>query len=100
MTFDRDRFAEELGSSFTAKDADGRTVDLELVEVTELRERPHQVSFAIVFLTPKSAAVGQGLYDLQHENLGEMQLFLVPVGIKEERMQLEAVFNFVRDDRS
>jgi hypothetical protein len=98
MTFDRDRFAEELGSSFALKVADSPTLDLELVEVSELKERPHQMSFAIAFLAPKSAVVGQGLYDLQHERLGEMQVFLVPIGITDERMQLEAVFNFLRED--
>jgi hypothetical protein len=99
MTFDRDRFAEEVGSSFTLKGADGESVGLELAEVSELKERPHQVSFSMVFLTPKSYVIEQGLQDLQHERLGEMQIFLVPIGVSNERMQLEAIFNFVREDR-
>lgn len=99
MTFDRDRFAEEVGSSFTLKAADGQTLDLELVAVSELKERPYQVSFSAVFLTPASSAVDQGLYDLTHERMGEMEIFLVPIGMIEDRMKLEAVFNFVRQEQ-
>ena len=100
MNFDRDRFAEELGSSFALKIADSESVDLELVEVSELKERPHQVSFAILFLTPNSSLVDQGLYELNHERLGEMQIFLVPIGMDGERMKLEAVFNFLPNDKA
>lgn len=98
MNFDRDLFAKEVGSCFVLKGSEEQTVDLELAEVSELKERPHQASFALVFLTPKSSVVEQGLYDLQHERLGDMQVFLVPIGLTEERMQLEAVFNFLRED--
>jgi hypothetical protein len=98
MQFDRDRFASALGSSFVIKGAEGGTLDIELVEVSELRERPRQISFSILFLTPESAGVEQGLYDLDHEVLGPMALFLVPVGMEGNRMRLEAVFNTVRDD--
>ena len=98
MNFDRDLFAQEVGSCFVLKGADEQTVDLELAEVSELKERPHQVSFALVFLTPNSLAVEQGLYDLQHERLGDMQIFLVPIGVVDERLKLEAVFNFLRED--
>jgi hypothetical protein len=99
MQFDRDRFAEVLGTSFVLKAADGKTVMIELVEVSEVKERPHQLSFAIVFLTPESSIVDQGLYDLDHETLGPMQLFLVPIGITDGRMMLESVFNFLREDQ-
>jgi hypothetical protein len=99
MNFDRDKFAEELGSSFTLQ-VDNHGVDVELVEVSELKERPHQVSFSIVFLMRQSSAIDQGLYDLSHERLGEMQIFLVPIGMDGERLQLEAVFNFLPDDKA
>ena len=100
MNFERDRFAGEVGSSFVLKLADSQEVDLELVEVSELKERPHQVSYSLVFLTPKSSPVDQGLYDLRHERLGEMQIFLVPIGMDDDRMKLESVFNLLREDQS
>jgi len=100
MDFDRDRFAEVLGSSFVLKTTEGQSVDLRLVEVSGIRERPHQFSFSIVFSVAQGYTVEQGLYDLEHESLGTVQLFLVPVDETPEGMKLEAVFNFVREDES
>lgn len=97
MQFDRDKFAEVLGTSFVLKAADGKAMTIELVEVSEAKERPHQLSFAIVFLTPEASIVEQGLYDLEHETLGAMQLFLVPIGMSDGRMRLESVFNMLRE---
>ena len=98
MDFDRDRFAEQIKTRFEITRSEAPAIELELVEVSELRERPHQLSFSLVFLAPKSSVVEQGLYDLQHESLGDMQLFLVPIGITDERMMLESVFNFLREN--
>ena len=98
MSSERDRFEKVLRSNFSLKGADGATTDLELAEVSALRERPHQTSFSLVFLTQPSVTAEQGLYDLHHETLGEVQVFLVPIGIVDERMKLEAVFNSLRED--
>jgi hypothetical protein len=97
MQFDRDKFAEVIGSRFVIKGPEGQTLDLELSEVSEIRERPHQQSFSVVFLGPESLAVDQGLYEVEHESLGTMHLFLVPIGIKDGRIILEAVFNTLRE---
>ena len=93
--FNRDRFAEVVGSKFSLTAGDV-TIDLELIEVSKLRETPHQVGFSLLFLAPKGYSIQQSLYDLEHETLGAMQLFLVPVAVENERMQLEAVFNLLR----
>ena len=95
MQLDRDKFAELIGKTFVLKGAEDQSVDVELVDVGEVQERPHQRSFSILFLTPQGSIVGQGLYELEHEGLETMQLFLVPVGIADGRIQLEAVFNFL-----
>ena len=95
--FNRDRFITAVGTKFTLTDAEGESVDLELVEVSDPRERPHQISFSIVFAVPENFMVGQGLYDLQHPELGALQLFLVPVMPVGNQFRLEAVFNFLRE---
>lgn len=99
-TFDRDSFADVKGSVFTLKAEDTTAVGLELSEVSELKETAAYQHFAIVFLVPPEYRVEQGLYDLSHPTLGEMQLFLVPVGVQEGRLQLEAVFNLLRQESS
>ena len=99
-TFQRDDFARVQGSLFTLTADSGETIEIELSEVSELKKRSRQQSFAIIFLVPENYRVEQGLYDLSHAELGAVQLFLVPVGMKNSRQELEAVFNTLLDPES
>jgi hypothetical protein len=99
-TFERDNFAKVTGSSFTLTAGPGQSIDVELAEVSPLKEAKHQRSFSIVFLVPETFRVEQGLYDLAHPELGEMQLFLVPVGMRNSRQELEAVFNLLLEQEA
>ena len=93
--FSRDRFVGAVGSKFKLTADSGQTVDLELIEVSELRERPSGQSFSIFFAPPEGYTVLQGMFPLAHEELGTMDIFLVPVG-DEKGVRLEALFNFLR----
>ena len=97
MQFDRDKFAQELGSAFALKAPEGHSVSVELIEVSDVKERPHQLSFSMLFRVPENYTVDQGLYDIEHENLGAMQLFLVPIIPTADGNVLEAVINQLRE---
>jgi len=92
-TIERDGFAAEVGTGFILNAAGGHSVEIKLVTVSELKERPSNRSFSIVFQVPDGFTVEQGLYDLDHERMGTLQLFLVPVGDN----RLESVFNLLID---
>jgi hypothetical protein len=48
----------------------------------------------LVFCGPATPVLAQATYALAHDELGPMDLFLVPVGMDVEgRVQYEAVFN-------
>lgn len=47
--------------------------------------------FSIVFVTETAENYGQQLYVLKHADLGEVTLFLVPLGPKGDGMSYEAV---------
>ena len=98
-TFKRDAFAEVLGTSFKLPAAGGEILDLELVEVSESKKRPFQETFSLVFKLPQGYDAPQGLYEMSHEKLGSMHLFLVPIGVDENRLRLEAVFNLVSKEK-
>jgi hypothetical protein len=51
-------------------------------------------SFSLRFRTPPGWECRQGTYALGHPTLGELAIFLVPVGRDATGMELEAVFNF------
>ena len=49
--------------------------------------------FALLFRGPADTPLPQRLYSIRHEELGDLVLFLVPVGIDEEGRYYEAIFN-------
>lgn len=51
-------------------------------------------SFSVLFRAPPNWRYPQTTYRVSHSRLGELSMFLVPVGPDESGMQLEAVFNF------
>ena len=96
--FNRDMFVDVLGSQFTLKASEELSVDLELSEVSNLKETSFQQVFSIILLLPPPYQLEHGLYDLQHQKLGTIQLYLAPVGAAEDgRLQVEAVFNLLRE---
>jgi hypothetical protein len=50
-------------------------------------------SFSLVFVGPARFVLPQQTYRLEHETLGEMDLFLVPIGPDGGGMRYEAVFS-------
>ena len=90
----RDDFAGCLHTRFRVMDAPQQAVlDLELAQVSELRGNRSAQTFSIVFHGPAGRFMPQRIYRLSHDRLGELELFLVPVGKEGESILYEAVFN-------
>ena len=72
-------------------------IELELVRVTEAGSRSGPQArppFSLHFLGPVSPRhLVQHIYRLEHEQMGALELFLVPLGPTQGRMQYEAIFN-------
>lgn len=49
--------------------------------------------FSLVFRGPQELPLDQATYQLQHDRLGELHLFLVPIDQDEEGFYYEAIFN-------
>lgn len=67
----------------------------ELVEVTDLAATAPdgvRAPFSVVFSGPSEPVLPQGIHTVEHEQLGTLELFLVPIGPGEEGMRYEAVF--------
>ncbi len=70
---------------------------LELVGVTKVDYSPRLDNFSLIFRGPQSPFVPQGSYRVNHQKLGELTIFLVPIGVDGAGLQYEAVFNRIRD---
>ena len=68
---------------------------LRLAEIRARTQMPKQESFSLFFLGPLDVFLPQGLHTLRHDQLGELSLFLVPVGKSDASFQYEAVFNLL-----
>lgn len=76
--------------------ADSDPIELELTDVSDLVLSPHQERFSLTFRGPKDKFLEQGTRLIQHDVLGEFELFLVPLGMNEEGYLYEASFNNFR----
>lgn len=90
---DKEIFREHLNTQFRIFFEPDTTLNLELVEVSEGISTPVQEQFSLIFRGPLETPFRQGMHRIEHEKMGELLLFLVPVGRKPEGMVYEAAFN-------
>lgn len=93
----RTTFTELTGSSFEVCDASPAPLQLTLTEVVEHRTTEHNEVFSLFFRGPKEVFLPQGTRRLRHSQLGEVEIFLVPVAQKNDGFDYEAVFNYILD---
>ena len=86
-------FQENLNAKFTLFLDTGGTVEIELTEARQGKMTSRQEMFSIYFRGSNEKPFWQGLYPVEHEQLGKFDLFLVPVEQNEQGMIYEAVFN-------
>ena len=86
-------FAKHLNSKFRIRVSESETVESELTQVSELLLSPRQERFSLVFRTSNDFFLGQGQRPLEHDVMGQIELFLVPIGRDEAGTYYEAVFN-------
>ena len=90
---DLEEFSAFLNSTFRASLDEGPVIDLLLVRATRLILNDIQDCFSLMFRAPSELGPAQGLYRLDHPELGTMHLLLVPVSKDAEGLYFEAIFN-------
>ena len=92
-------FAGLVGDVFDLATDGAGTLPVELVEATESTEPggkgpdgQTRNQFSLVFRGPTSPHLPQGTYLLTHAELGELALFLVPIGAESDGIRYEAAF--------
>lgn len=86
-------FAEHLNTKFRINLQEGGFVELEMVEAKDVGSDPRQEQFSITFRGVGDFFLNQGNYQLEHDEMGPLLLFLVPVGKQEDGFYYEAAFN-------
>lgn len=92
-------FSQHLNSTFQVKFVDGE-LPLELVEVKSYPASPSEQSgmerFSVFFDGPRDLRLPQATYQLQHPEMGDVDIFLVPISGDEKGIRYEAVFNYYK----
>lgn len=100
-SFDAGTFDAHLSTVFRLQNT-GEPLPLELIEVQRARYAddpaavgPHgrREPFSLFFRGPRTPYAPQGTHRLDHDTLGRIELFLVPLGPDASGMRYQAVFN-------
>jgi len=90
-------FAGRVGEVFVVGEPNFPAIPLTLAEAELLPARmgPEGMRppFSLVFLAKDPRVLPQRLYRLEHEEMGDVTIFLVPVGKDAEGVSYQAVFN-------
>ena len=90
-------FAQNVNTKFHVSTEDANQVELELAEVSELKQLKAHDQFAVVFRGPLKFFMAQGIRSFDHDKLGRFELFFVPIRQDAEGFYYEAVFNRFRE---
>ena len=91
-----DTFRDRKGQSFRDTEAG---IDLELLEVDDLTAVARNVPadartpFSLIFRAPAEPALSQGIRPLEHDELGTLEIFVVPIAQEPDGMRYQAVFS-------
>src|SRR2546426_5946773 len=100
-TLTEQEFSQHVNTNFRLKLDTPQPIDLKLVEVKGYAKKAEEESgmerFSLFFTGPADVLLQQHLYPLAHEVMGEMEIFLVPIGRTADGFRYEGVFNYFRE---
>ena len=92
-----EQFSQHVNTRFDVQLDETNATQLELVEISPLNVYPRQEEFSIILRGPLTQFLGQGVRFLSHEQMGEFELFIVPIRQDDKGFYYEAIFNRMRE---
>lgn len=93
-------FRQYLNTPFRVQVNAPKPIDLTLVAVesrpSEAHEQQGMERFSVFFLSSLEFLLPQSLYRLSHPQMGEFELFLVPITQEADGYRYEAVYNYYK----
>ncbi|MDO8878245.1 MAG: hypothetical protein Q8M24_08755 [Pseudolabrys sp.] len=90
-------FADKVGEVFPIGDEDVPRIPLTLVETEMLKanglEPGMRAPFALTFIAKDPRVLPQRIYRLEHNGLGSLAIFLVPIAKSADGVSYQATFN-------
>ena len=92
-----EEFSKHVNSKFQVENEENIPVELELIEISELKLHPGQTEFSLEFRSPLNMFLNQGVYNFKHDQMGQFELFIVPIKQDAQGFYYQAVFNNLRE---
>lgn len=92
-TLNLSSFSEHLNTKFSIRPDESTVIETELIVAEDLGSTPRQERFSLIFRGPLQHILPQRVYRIEHDAMGSLELFLVPIGAEEDGIRYEAVFN-------
>jgi hypothetical protein len=90
-------FADKVGEVFPIGDTDVPNIPLTLAETELLKSQGlppgARQPFSLTFLAKDPRVLPQRIYRLEHNGLGALDIFLVPIGKNADGVSYQATFN-------
>ena len=86
-------FNDVVGDSFSIEAEGVNAIELTSVEVKPSHEGAGRAPFVLTFHGPVEVLLPQSIYVLEHDKLGQLEIFLGPVDQDKHHVFYEAVFN-------
>jgi len=95
-----EEFSKHVNTEFHVNLNPEMRTELELVEVrvytSKYEEQGGMERFSVYFTDPAEPLLPQLLYPFHHAEMGEFEMFLVPIGKNEAGFRYESVFNYFK----
>ena len=91
-----EEFSKHVNTKFQVQADEDANVELELVTISELKLHPQQEEFAIEFRGPLDMFLDQGVRNFSHDQMGQFELFIVPIKQDGQGFYYEVIFNRLR----
>lgn len=92
-----EEFSKHPNTKFQVEVDENTRVELELIAISELKLYPQQEEFTLEFRGPVDVFLGQGIRNFTHDQMGQFELFIVPVKQDEQGFYYEVIFNRIRE---
>ena len=92
-----EEFSKNANTKFRVQVDENTNVDLDLISVSEVKLYPQQEEFALEFRGPLDMFLDQGVRNFTHDQMGQFELFIVPIKQDQQGFYYQVVFNRLRE---
>jgi hypothetical protein len=92
-----EEFTKHVNTKFQVQNEENIPVELELIEISEMKLYPKQEEFSLEFRSPLNMFLSQGVHNFSHEQMGQFELFIVPFKQDDQGFYYQAIFNRLRE---